>query len=65
MTDSGLLTMTAVIASVDGRQVYRRYMSGRPEQAHEMGKKLARQILDAGGWDILAKLNLESSGSVN
>jgi hydroxymethylbilane synthase len=61
VTDSGLLTMTAVIASVDGRQVYRRYMSGRPEQAHEMGKKLARQILDAGGWDILAKLNLESS----
>jgi hydroxymethylbilane synthase len=47
------LVVEACIASVDGAQYIRERVSGRPEDAEGIGRKLAREMIAAGGADIL------------
>jgi hydroxymethylbilane synthase len=47
------LTMDACIASVDGAQYIRRRGSGRADEAESIGRKLAREMIVAGGAEIL------------
>ena len=47
------LTLTGLIASVDGRQVLREQQSGPRKQAERLGTELAETLLDRGGRAIL------------
>lgn len=53
---NGLLELEAVILSVDGVRQVRDTLSGKPEQAQQMGTSLAKKMLAAGGREILAEL---------
>jgi len=54
--DDGVLHISAVILSVDGRQRLAASISGQPRDSVVMGRKLARQMYDNGGREILASL---------
>ena len=58
MSEGGLLHVSAMIASVDGRRVCRSQMTGAPAQAAQMGDALAGELLDAGGRDILKEIGI-------
>ncbi len=51
-----LLVLEAVILSVDGKRQIRQTISGQPAQAAELGRKLAQEMLAAGGREILQEL---------
>jgi len=51
--DGGQLNMTAVVCTPDGDRLLRRNASGPAEDAEELGRELARTLLDAGADDIL------------
>jgi hydroxymethylbilane synthase len=51
--NAGELAMDACIASVDGTQYIRRRSSGRTEDAESIGRELAKQMIAAGGAEIL------------
>lgn len=53
-TDGGKLTLDAVVASVDGRQLLRRQTSGSADAAAALGAGLAGQMLADGAAEILA-----------
>lgn len=54
--DEHVLTLQAVILSVDGKTIVRDTVSGTPDEAAELGHCLAHRMLDAGGREILADL---------
>ena len=54
VTDSGGLTLDAVVASVDGRQLLRRQARGSADAAAALGADLAEQLLADGAGEILA-----------
>ena len=54
----GRLRIEAVIASLDGQQLYREHRIGSRETAEFLGQQLAERLLDAGGLDILHALGL-------
>ncbi len=56
-SEDGIL-LEAVIASVDGTQLYRDSVQGSPEEAEHLGKALADRLLNAGGRKILQELGL-------
>ena len=47
------LTMTGLIASVDGSRIIRKVMTGKPEDAAAIGRTLAEELLAMGGREIL------------
>lgn len=47
------LTLRGLVASVDGRQVVRGQKTGRPDQAEELGKALAEELLAQGARELL------------
>jgi hydroxymethylbilane synthase len=47
------LVLEALISSLDGVQLFRDERRGPPEQAEEIGRTLARDLLDRGGREIL------------
>jgi len=49
----GVLTLSAMVASLDGSECIRRDLRGNPADAENLGRNLAREILDAGGRGIL------------
>jgi len=49
----GVLTLSGMVASVDGSLCLRRASTGSPTDAERLGRELAQQILDAGGREIL------------
>ena len=49
----GRLTLTAMVASVDGRKLLRRQASGPADQAVQVGVGLARELLALGAAEIL------------
>ncbi len=51
-----VLSLEAVILSVDGKTIVRDVVSGTPGAAAELGRSLANRMLDAGGREILAQL---------
>ncbi|MBQ1511172.1 MAG: hydroxymethylbilane synthase [Selenomonadaceae bacterium] len=54
------LAVEAVIASLDGKRLYRDVRKGSCEEAETIGTALAERLLDAGGWEILHELGLLS-----
>ena len=54
------LAVEAVIASLDGKRLYRDVRKGSCEEAETIGTALAESLLDAGGWEILHELGLLS-----
>jgi len=52
----GILTLSGLVSSPDGTVCIRRRTEGNPTDAEKMGKELAREILDAGGRQVLASI---------
>ena len=59
--EQGQLTVTAVILTLDGKECLKAQKSGCNEDAAELGVALAKQLLAAGGKEILAEL-MQSEG---
>ncbi|WP_294147540.1 hydroxymethylbilane synthase [uncultured Selenomonas sp.] len=55
--DSGL-HVEAVIASLDGKRLYRDHVSGQVKDAETIGTQLADKLLDMGGIDIMHEIGL-------
>ena len=55
--DSGL-HVEAVIASLDGKRLYRDHVSGQVKDAEPLGTELADKLLDMGGIDIMHEIGL-------
>ena len=51
--DGDQVTLTGLVASVDGLEVIKRSMIGAADEAQALGLKLAEQLLDLGGKEIL------------
>ena len=51
------LKLTALLATPDGSRIIRRQATAPYEQATQLGKKVAQQILEEGGREILASLS--------
>ncbi len=52
----GRLAFTGLIASVDGTTMLRDTVTGPPEEAADMGRRLAEDLLSRGGAEILAEV---------
>jgi hydroxymethylbilane synthase len=50
------LSLTGMVADLQGRQVIRRVLQGESRRAEEMGESLAETVLSAGGAEILAAI---------
>jgi len=50
------LTLTGMVADLQGRRVIRRVLQGEVRQAEEIGERLAEVVLSAGGAEILAEI---------
>lgn len=59
---AGELVIDACIASVDGARYIRNRMSGRIEDAEPIGRKLAREMIAAGGAEILQQAGRNVAG---
>lgn len=53
VADDKKVTLTGLIASVDGKQILKEDISGTPETAKEIGTRLAEKLLGMGGREIL------------
>ncbi|MCP4326234.1 MAG: hydroxymethylbilane synthase [Alteromonadales bacterium] len=51
-----LLFLRGLVGSVDGKQIIRKEITGKPEDAEQMGLSLAKQLLDSGAKEILAEV---------
>lgn len=60
MVENGKLQLRGVIASLDGKKVIRSELSGQPEEAEEVGRQLAENMLAAGADVILAEVRGKS-----
>ena len=58
VVENGALTLRAVIVSPDGQRAVRGAHSAAPGEAFELGERLAEELLDAGGADILRALGV-------
>ena len=52
----GNLFLRGLVGSVDGTQIIRKEITGKPEEAEQMGLTLAKQLLDCGAKEILAEV---------
>lgn len=63
----GEIELFAFISDVEGRHIIRRQVSGPMSRALELGERLARELVDAGGREILRELageqNADEHGS--
>jgi hydroxymethylbilane synthase len=50
------ITLTGLVASIDGKQVIKKASTGPADQAAAIGKALAEEILDLGGRAILEEV---------
>ncbi|MEG3437647.1 hydroxymethylbilane synthase [Pannus brasiliensis CCIBt3594] len=57
--DNDTLTLTGMVASLDGKRLIKDSVSGSPSQAEELGKELARKVREAGAGEILAEIFAE------
>ena len=55
--ERGELVMEAVVCSVDGVQYVRQKASAPPEQAAELGQKMAQMLIEGGARNILDEVN--------
>ena len=56
--EDGGLHVEAVIASLDGKRLYRDHVSGQVKDAEPLGTQLADKLLDMGGIDIMHEIGL-------
>jgi hydroxymethylbilane synthase len=54
--ENGNLTMTGLVADVEGTKILKKTMSCPPEGAAKMGVDLAEELLDAGGREVLGEV---------
>jgi hydroxymethylbilane synthase len=57
--ENGTLTLTGMVASLDGKRLIKDSVSGKPEDAEALGRELARLVRDAGAGEILAEIFAE------
>ncbi len=55
-TERGEMVLEACVTSVDGLQHVKQRLTGTPEQAAELGEKMARLLIDSGAQAILAEV---------
>jgi len=55
------LTLTGVVADLEGSSCIRQHLQGPQEEAEQMGKQLAVNILSAGGEEILEKIKCDGT----
>jgi hydroxymethylbilane synthase len=48
--------LTGLVASLDGKKIYRRTRSSAKEEAESLGRGLAQELLDAGAADVLEEV---------
>ena len=53
----GQVWLRGLVASLDGKRLVAREVSGAPEHADALGERLAREVLEAGGAEILRELD--------
>lgn len=52
----GGLVLDGLISDLEGRQLIRERLTGRPEEAVDLGRRLAEKLLDQGGREILSAI---------
>ncbi len=55
------LTLTGMVASLDGTQLIKDTITGKPNEAEEIGNKLAQKLREKGAGEILAQIFAEIS----
>ena len=55
--ERGELVMDAMVCSVDGAQYVRQKASGPPDQAAQLGERMAQLLIEGGARDILDEVN--------
>ncbi|MGB3297508.1 MAG: hydroxymethylbilane synthase [Phormidesmis sp.] len=58
--DGNTLTLTGIVASLDGQQLIKDRVTGSPTDAESMGKALAKRLRDQGAQEILDVINAEN-----
>jgi hydroxymethylbilane synthase len=58
---NGALRLRGLIASVDGKDLVKGEISGNPEDAESLGRRLAEKLLSSGGEEILKKVYASSA----
>ena len=53
------LTLTGVVADLEGSLCIRQVLQGLQEEAEQLGKQLADNIINAGGREILEKIKYD------
>jgi hydroxymethylbilane synthase len=56
VSDGRVVELTGLVASLDGKQIFRRTRSAPCDQAESLGRDLARELLDAGARSILDEI---------
>ncbi len=54
--ENGILNLTGIVASLDGKQLVKDSISGSPERAEELGRELAVRLKQSGAQAILAEI---------
>lgn len=54
--EGDLLTLTGMVASLDGKNLIKDTISGRPSEAEQLGRQLALRVRDLGAGEILAEI---------
>jgi hydroxymethylbilane synthase len=55
--DGGTILLKGFVASLDGKQLIKKEMLGPREDAASLGERLAKEILDGGGRELLSHLS--------
>lgn len=62
--EDGQFILDAIVGSVDGKKIVRGKIRGEPDDAEELGKKLAQTLLDSGARGILEAIRQEESAAI-
>lgn len=54
--EGDILTLTGIIASLDGQKLVKDTISGKPSEAEQLGRDLAIRVRNAGAGEILAEI---------
>jgi hydroxymethylbilane synthase len=57
--EDGILTLTGMVASLDGKRLIKDSVTGDPSHAEALGKDLAHKVREAGAGEILAEIFAE------
>lgn len=57
--EDGILTLTGMVASLDGKRLIKDSVTGDPSNAEALGKDLAHKVREAGAGEILAEIFAE------